>query len=216
MVASGSKQGQTPNVKTETTPAAGTPMNRQASMNRQGSAVSARPNTQSKNGAAKDATAKPQVGQKDLGNQAPQETSTLVPWANATIDPHDLLHSFQPFETGAGGAISDLNVYRSITPNDTPESSKDGVSEPNTDISEGVGLDINLDVFDDGWMPFGPSETDGFFDMNSYNVNSVDDLTMFDDDQQMVNLQPWDDMMDISALDKPFSFDNSLYSMQAD
>jgi hypothetical protein len=32
----------------------------------------------------------------------------------------------------------------------------------------------------------------------------------------MVSLQAWDDMMDISALDKPFSFDNSLYSMQAD
>jgi hypothetical protein len=216
MVASGSKQGQTPNVKTETTPAAGTPMNRQASMNRQGSAASARANTQSKNGAAKDATAKPQAGQKDLGKQAPQETTILVPWANATIDPHDLLHSFQPFETGASGAISDLNVYRSITPNDTPESSKDGVSEPNSDISEGVGLDINIDGFDDSWMPFGPSETDGLFDMNSFNANSVDDLTMFDDDQQMANLQAWDDMMDISALDKPFSFDNSLYSMQAD
>lgn len=140
----------------------------------------------------------------------------MVPWANATIDPHELLQSFQPFETGAGGAISDLNVYRSITPNDTPESSKDGVSEPNSDISEGVGLDMTIDVFDDSRMPFGLSEFDGLFDMNSFNVNSVDDLTMFDDDQQMVNVQAWDDLMDISALDKPFSFDNSLYSMQAD
>lgn len=216
MVASGSKQGQTPNVKTETTPAASTPMNRQISMNRQGSTTSARPNAQSKIGAAKDAPVKPQAGQKDSGKQAPQEIAVMDPWANATIDPHDLLQSFQSFETGAGGAISDLNVYRSITPNDTPESSKDGVSEPNSDISEGVGLDINVDIFDDSWMPFGPGETDGLFGMNSFNVNSGDDLTMFDDDQQMVNLQSWEDMVDTSAFDKPFSLDTSFYSMQAE
>jgi hypothetical protein len=216
MVVSGSKQGQTPNVKTETTPAASTPMNRQASMNRQGSTASARPNPQSKNGIAKETAAKPQAGQKDIGKQAPQETAIMDPWANATIDPHDLLQSFQSFETGAGGAISDLSGYRSITPNDTPESSKDGVSEPNSDISEGVALDINVDVFGDSWMPFGTGETDGLLDMNSINVNSVEDLTMFDDDQHMVNFQPWDDMMDTSAFDKPFSFDTSLYSMQAD
>lgn len=214
MVISGSKQGQTPNVKTETTPSAGTPMNRQASMNRQSSAAGARPNPQSKG--AKDAPAKPSAGQKDMGKQAPQDITVMDPWANATIDPHDLLQSFQPFETGANGAISDLNVYRSITPNDTPESSKDGVSEPNSDISEGVGLDINVDVFDENWIPFGPSETDALFDMSSFNVNSVDDLTMFDDDQQVVNFQSWDDMMDTSAFDKPFSLDTSFYSMQAD
>ena len=216
MVAMGSKQGQVPNVKTETTPAAGTPMNRQASVNRQGSAASARPNAQSKSGAAKDAPVKSQAGQKDLSKQAPQEISIMDPWANATIDPHDLQQSFQPFETGAGGAISDINVYRSITPNDTPESSKDGVSEPNSDISEGVNLDINVDIFDDSWMPFGASETDALFDMNSFNVNNGDDLTMFDDDQQMVNFQSWEDMVDTSAFDKSFSFDTSLYSMHAD
>jgi hypothetical protein len=216
MVASGSKQGQTPNFKTETTPAAGTPMNRQASMNRQGSTASTRPNVQSKNGAPKDAAAKPQAGQKDSTKQISQETAVLDPWANATIDPHDLLQSFQPFETGAGGTISDINVYRSITPNDTPESSKDGVSEPNSDISEGVNLDINVDIFDDNWMPFGPSETDGLFDINNFNANSGEDLTMFDDDQPMVNFQSWDDMLDTSAFDKPFSLDTSFYSMQAD
>jgi hypothetical protein len=219
MVTSGSKQEQTPNFKTEPTPATGTPMNRQASMNRQGSATGARPNMQSKIGAAKEPPAKLQAGQKDSSKQREsqaQETVVMDPWANATIDPHDLLQSFQTFETGAGGAISDINVYRSITPNDTPESSKDGVSEPNSDISEGVNLDINVDIFDDSWMPFGPSETDGLYDMNSFNVNSGEDLMMFDDDQPIVNLQSWDDMVDTSAFDKPFSFDPSFYSMQAD
>jgi hypothetical protein len=216
MVASGSIQGQTPTVKAETIPAAGTPMHRQVSMNRQGSTTSARPNAQLKNGTAKDAPAKPHVGQKDSSKQAAPEPTIMDPWANATIDPHDLLQSFQPFETGAGGAISDINVYRSITPNDTPESSKDGVSEPNSDISEGVALDINMDIFDDNWMPFGPGETDGLFDMNSFNVSGGEDLTMFDDDQQMLSFQSWDDMVDTSAFDKPFSLDTSFYSMQAD
>jgi hypothetical protein len=216
MAASASKQGQTPNVKTETTPAAGTPMNRNGSMNRQSSTANAKSSAQSKAATSKDSPAKPPATQNDSGKQVPQEALAMDSWANATIDPHDLLQSFQPFETGAGGAISDLNVYRSITPNDTPESSKDGVSEPNSDISEGVGLDINVDIFDDNWMPFGPGETDGLFDLNSFNVNSADDFTMFDDDQLIVNLQSWDDMMDQSAFDKPFSFDTSLYSMQAD
>jgi hypothetical protein len=220
MVASGSKQGQTPNVKTETTPAAGTPMDRQASMNRQGSATGARLNMQSKSGAAKESPAKGQAGQKDSGkqrgSQPPQETVVADLWANTTIDPHDLLQTFQPFETGAGGAISDINVYRSITPNDTPESSKDGVSEPNSDISEGVGLDINVDIFDDTWMPFGPSETDGIFDMNNFGVNTGEDLLMFDEDQPVVNFQTWDDMLDTSAFDKPFSLETSFFSMQAE
>jgi len=65
-------------------------------------------------------------------------------------------------------------------------------------------------------MPFGASETDALFDMNSFNVNNGDDLTMFDDDQQMVNFQSWEDMVDTSAFDKSFSFDTSLYSMHAD
>jgi len=216
MTASNSKQGQTPDIKGEGTPG-GTPMNRQVSMNRQGSAVSGKYNPPPKSVPAKDARF--QSGQKDSTkqqeSQPQQETVTLDPWANTTIDPHELLQSFQPFETGAGGAISDLNVYRSITPNDTPESSKDGVSEPNSDISEGVGLDINLDIWDDSWMPFGPSETDGLYDMNNFDANR-EDMVMMDDDPSKINYQSWDDMVDPSAFDKQFSFDTSFYSMQAD
>ncbi|KAF4625361.1 hypothetical protein G7Y89_g12805 [Cudoniella acicularis] len=221
MSTSGSKQGQTPNIKSGNTPAATTPMNRQVSMNRQGSAAGVKPSTPSKATTSKDSSAKLASGQKDTSkHQANHQQETLIDdaWANAYIDPHELLQAFQTFESGAGGAISDMNIYRSITPNDTPESSKDGVSEPNSDISEGVGLDISLDVIDDTWMPFGPSDADTTFDMNNFGVNKEEDMMMFDEEQPPINFQ-WDDMVDPTAFDKPFSFDTSLgslYSMNAD
>lgn len=194
------KQGQTPNVKTENTPTAGTPMHRQVSMNRQNSTAGAK----SKATISKDL----QQGPKDVKPiHPPQEIQD--PWANATIDPHDLFQAFQPFESGAGGAISDMNVYRSITPNDTPESSNH-VSEPNSDISDGVALDINLDIFDDSWQPFGPGGVTDF-DMGAVNEDS---MKMFDDDQP--NYSTWDDLVDQSAFDKPFAFDTSLYAMDVE
>ena len=211
MVATGSKQGQTPTIKNGTTPVS-TPMNRQVSMNRQASGPGARPATPSKGTPLKDATS------SESKPAAPQPEPVIEdPWANATIDPNDLFQAFQPFETGAGGAISDINVYRSITPNDTPESSKDsGVSEPNSDISEGVGLDINLDLFgDNNWEPFGPADTNMLFDMDNFGASKEADSLIFDDPQPALNLS-WDDMMDPSAFDKPFSFDTSLYSMNAE
>ncbi|KAH8658773.1 hypothetical protein BGZ60DRAFT_126893 [Tricladium varicosporioides] len=220
MSTSGSKQGQTPNIKAGGTPVA-TPMNRQVSMNRQGSATGARPATPSKTATAKDGTTKPALGQGNTTvpqmSQPQQEISTDDPWANATIDPHDLFQAFKTFESGAGGAISDINVYRSITPNDTPESSKDGVSEPNSDISEGVALDVQLDIFDDNWMPFGPSEVGTSFDISNFDIPKEEDIgmSMFDEEQPAINFQ-WDDMLDQAAFDKPFNFDTSLYSMSAD
>jgi hypothetical protein len=223
MSVSGSKQGQTPNMKSENTPAAATPMNRQVSMNRQSSAAGTKQGSQSKATPSKD-VAKTPASQKDASKQHPTQPpkAEVVEdlWVNATIDPHDLFQAFQPFEAGAGGAISDMNVYRSITPNDTPESSKDGVSEPNSDISDGVGLDISLDIFDDKWMPFGPSHLDTIFDNNNFNNandnGNMGDVTMFDEEQPTVNYGAWDDMVDQSAFDKPFTFDTSLYSMNAD
>ncbi|TVY57675.1 hypothetical protein LCER1_G004184 [Lachnellula cervina] len=221
-----SKQGQTPNMKGENTPTA-TPMNRQVSMNRQGSATGARPGAASK-ATPKDMPKTPasqRDASKQQSNQHPKEVVVEDPWANATIDPHDLFQAFQPFESGAGGAISDMNVYRSITPNDTPESSKDGLSEPNSDISDGVGLDISLDIFDDKWQPFGPSEIDGLFDMNMNNFDvNADGLKMFDADlsadieqqQPAMGFGSWEDMVDTAAFDRPFVFDASLYSMNAD
>ena len=201
-------------------------MNRQTSMNRQASVPGAKPNVTSnakgRTDSAKDALAKLQAGQRDPAKLVPQqaqEAAITDPWANATIDPHDLFQEIQGFESGAGGAISDMNVYRSITPNDTPESSKDGVSEPNSDISDGVGLDISLDIFDENWQPFGPSDTE-LLNINGFNFNGDgtgdDDLMMFDEEKPVPNYQSWDDLLDPSAFDKQFSFDTSMYSMNAD
>jgi hypothetical protein len=217
MTATGSKQGQTPKIEAATPSAmASTPMNRQVSMNRQGSSAD------SKTTAAKPQPSTPMdISKSQKDNTAvsaqPVAEQVLDPWANATIDPHDLFTTFAGFESGAGGAISDMNVYRAITPNDTPESSKDGVSEPNSDISDGVNLDIAVDIFDDSWMPFGPTDTDALLNsnLNSFNPSAGEDLTMFDEDI-FVPQQSWEDMGDASIFDKPFKFDTSLYSMDVE
>lgn len=215
MTATGSGQGQPPATKGESTPAASTPMNRQVSMNRQGSAAGGKPNVQSRSVPAKDTKAQPsqKEAERPKETQAPQE---IDPWANSTIDPNDLFQNFRSFETGAGGAISDVNVYRSITPNDTPESSKDGVSEPNSDVSEGVNLDISIDMFDPTWQPFGSGDPGDFLDLSSIHVNSEEDVLMFGSDVPAVKFQSWDDMMEPGVLDKPFHFDTSLFSMNAE
>lgn len=216
MAPTASKQGQTPNMKTSATPAlASTPMNRQASLND----AKSNSTSQLKVEPSKDTPGKTQndTGKKSDDASA-SDAANLDPWVNATIDPHELLQGFQNFDSGAGGAISDMNVYRSITPNDTPESSKDsGVSEPNSDISEGVALDISLDIFDENWQPFGPSDADTLFDMSSYNIDSEAgvDISMFDDDKPMAVFDNWA-KADTSVFDKPFSFDTSFYSMNAE
>jgi hypothetical protein len=190
----------TPNTKSETTPAAdATPMNRQVSMSRQGTSGSK--GVESKSNAA---------DRKTASTQAVKEVD---PWADHTIDPLSLFQNIAP-ESGALGAISDMSVYRSITPNATPESSKDGVSEPNSDVSEGVGLDINLDIFDDTWQPFG-SDADFLADMNSFNSRNQQELAVLEDDPSLV-FTSWDDLVDPTVLDKPFKFDNSLFSMSMD
>lgn len=191
----------TPNTKTETTPAAdATPMNRQVSMSRQGTS-NVKGSEPSKSTAA---------DQKTPGKQVAKEAD---PWADLTIDPLSIFQNIAP-ESGALGAISDMSVYRSITPNDTPESSKDGISEPTSDVSEGVALDINLDIFDENWQPFG-SDADFLADMTSFNNASQQELAVLEDDPSMV-FTSWDDLVDPTAFDKPFQFDNSLFSMSTD
>jgi hypothetical protein len=213
MVLGGSRQGQTPNIKSGNTPASSTPMHRQVSMNRQASASGARSATPSKGTPLKEGSG------NAIKQTAPPPPEPVIEdsWANTTIDPNDLVQGFQSFESGGGGAISDMTVYRSITPNDTPESSKDsGVSEPNSDISEGVGLDINLDLFgDNNWEPFGPSDANMVFDMDNFSSTKEVDSMLFDGPQPAFNLS-WDDLADPLSFDKPFSFDTSYYSMNAD
>ena len=196
-------KGATPKSKGETTPAAdATPINHQVSMSRQGTA----------SGKGAEPSKANVADQKTPGKPVAKETD---PWAENTIDPLAIFQNIAP-ESGALGAISDMSVYRSITPNDTPESSKDGISEPNSDVSEGVALDINLDIFgDDNWQPFGGSDADFLADMTSFNSQSQQELAVLDDDPSLV-FTSWDDMVDPTAFDKPFQFDSSLFSMSTD
>lgn len=204
-----SKQGQTPKVGISTpTASAATPMNRQSSMNRQNTAK-ARP------GSVTDASKSKKDINKEDSNQSAQEVPSNL-WVNATIDPIDLAQTFEQFGGGAGGAISDANVYQSITPNDTPESSKDGGTEPTSDISEGINLDINMDVgiFDETWHPFGGSDTLADNSMNDYNANYGDDFSMFDDPEFAIPPQKWDDLDGKINFDEPFQFNpDDQYSM---
>jgi hypothetical protein len=191
MTTSGSKQGQTPMVKE------GTPMNRQSSL---------------ADLKSKDTPLKAEETSAQKESQLPQSSQELSdPWLNATIDPHELFQAFQTFESGAGGAISDMNVYRSInTPNDTPESSNQ-VSEPTSDISDGVALDISLDIFDDSWQPFGKGFGVVADDELVFPTSDEDALKMFDDPPP--NYSSWDDLVDPGMLDKPYAFDASMFSM---
>lgn len=191
MVQSESRQGQTPTIK------AGTPMSRQDSMIRQGSST------------GKSST-KPQIEAAKLAATS-QPTVIADSWANATIDPQELFAAFQGFETGAGGTISDLNVYRSITPNESPESNSTAVTDT-SDISDGVNLDINLELnFDESWMPFGGSDINGLADLNNFDFGNEDMPIPLEDDQPMANYMSWDDMQ--QEFNKPFEFDTSMYLM---
>jgi hypothetical protein len=79
-----------------------------------------------------------------------------------------------------------------------------------------VALDISIDLLDNEWNPFGPSEADGLFGIAGFNNNLDEDLNMFLEDQPASNFQSWDDVADLSNLGKPFSFDPSPYSMNVD
>lgn len=178
MSASASKQGQTPkNV-------AGTPMSQDNAMKRTGSALS------------KGLDGKPKV---DAGGSKQTKPS---PWAGCTIDPQALLTNLG-FENGLPNIVSDANMYRSLTPKDTPESSKDGgSSEPNSDISEGAALEIDMN-----WQTFDP---DLLLDMNSTTLDGgLDPMLLLDPPSRSV--PDWDSIeVDYS---KPFQLDMSLYSM---
>jgi hypothetical protein len=183
--------------------------------------------------------ASPAMPKDKVDVQQPPTTKEPAPienlWQNASVNPMDLLQNFQGIDSAANGAISDMSVYRSITPNDTPESSKDGASEPNSDISENIDLTINLDILDDSWNPFGEmndfnglnglNDIDEFLALNKVSVadedmamnmgmnpsgNMFDDLTNYDANQS------WDDFGDANMLEKPFNFDTSGFSFNSD
>lgn len=128
-----------------------------------------------------------------------------------TIDPQDLFQNLG-MEFGGGGAISDMAVYRAITPNDTPESSKEStLSEPNSDVSEGVALNLNLDLGFDTWQPFEGDQllNMGAADMDSNFADAGGLLAM--DTSGAAEFASWDEVQ--NDFSKGFALDSSLYML---
>jgi hypothetical protein len=211
MSATPSRQGQTP-----ASTFAATPMSRGASMNRGGSNIGGK--AQDSKSAAGKANGTPKidggkVGDGKMGEAAATSSLGMDGFANY-IDPQSLFANVPGIDVAANGVISDMGLYRSLTPNDTPESSKDsGSSEPNSDISEGAGLDIDLD-----WQPL---DTDLLLDLGSFNIENlehvessgadIDEALLGEAMAAQATMPSWDDMM--ADPSKPFAFDDSLYFM---
>ncbi|KAI2463946.1 hypothetical protein F4781DRAFT_440047 [Annulohypoxylon bovei var. microspora] len=201
-----SKQGLTPMSRADATP-----MSREPSMKRQGSTAGSRPADLAKTMAGRTGTPKADSGIKGgdnaTGSGKPDDGRSQAPaadsaWTMMTVDPQDLFHNLG-IEGGGGGAISNMDVYRAITPNDTPESSKDSASsEPNSDVSEGVSLNLQLNMGFDIWNPFGGGPhvdiDSGDVDLSGTGENSFQAFS-------------WDDVH--IDFNKEFQLDTSLYSM---
>jgi len=167
MSASLSKQGIGPSMKAEPV---GTPMSRADSMKRQASAARAAEagkGTPGRNTPATRVEATPKMAEAEV----PASAATFDPWEGTTIDPQELSATFGfGGESSAQGAITDFSVYRNaFTPNDTPESKEDsGASEPNSDISDGAMLDIDLSV----WMA---DDSTLLEEMNNFTVKPMEE-----------------------------------------
>lgn len=202
MSVSNSKQGQTPgNLGNTPVSQDGIAMKRSASGLSKGH--------EAKFGVKLDVSSKPSDMKPVEMTLAP---SVMDPWVNSTIDPQTLLHNLG-FENGLPNIISDANIYRSLTPNDTPESSKDsGASEPNSDISEGAAIDIDVN-----WQTI---DTDLLLDLNNTSLEAelssleaggttLDPSLLLDTTSG--SAPDWDDIHIDFA--KPFQLDTSYYSM---
>jgi hypothetical protein len=205
-----SKQGQTPSNKPDP---ASTPMSRGVSMNRQGSALSKASDGKAagpRSVPTQQPTPRPELVKATPEAQAPAVLDNA--WAASTIDPQSLMNSLGGNAFG-GGVFGENMLYRSLTPNDTPESSKDsGTSEPNSDISETANLDIGL-----SWQPF---ENDLLVNMDTFSLEGLEGIEGFEGleglDADMgltgdvsVPFTGWDDL----AGDKGLTMDTSLFSM---
>ncbi|KAK5631765.1 hypothetical protein RRF57_007479 [Xylaria bambusicola] len=183
---------------------------RDVPMKRQGSTTGSKPNELIKTIAGKTSTPKPEVVVKSEGatpiavangGVIPQFPSSEL--MGTTIDPQELLSGVTGLEFGGDGAISDMNVYRSITPNDTPESSKDSASsEPNSDLSEGVALNVTLDMGFGTWDPFALGHDGTSMDMGSMDLSGLPYPGF-----------AWDEVN--PEFDKPFSMDTSFFQLDA-
>lgn len=140
-------------------------------------------------------------GNQTVNKSVQEQPRVEDPWAAAGIDPNLLTNSFELFSTNN-------ETWRSITPNDTPESSKDGISEPNSDISEGVDLTIRLDMFDNPWDAF----PGGDLQYNIGNLN-FDDDDLMGEGSGLNNEFTWDDIPPPTGKVQDFS---SYYMMSTE
>ncbi|KAH9883897.1 hypothetical protein F4778DRAFT_800612 [Xylariomycetidae sp. FL2044] len=196
-----SKQGQAPIVKNEAAM-----MSRGASMMRQSSGTGFKAGEAIKTMPGKTSTPKSEAHAKAAGNAAgggkTEPAMAEMAWPSRTIDPQELFGNLGGVESGGGGTISNMNAYRSITPNDTPESIKDSASsEPNSDVSEGMTLNVTIDMGFDTWQPFEGGQYTGMDDMVDMDAAGSSSFDGFS----------WDDVP--NDFGKPFQFDTSLYSL---
>lgn len=146
MSASVSEQGQAPGSKIKPGPA---PMSRGASMQRNSSAAGGRPSqsagTPGRTSTPRLGDAKTPAGKEEAG--APGTVADDL-WLGSTVDPQDLFAPVSSaLEQVSGNIMSEFAQYVSLTPDDTPESSKDsGASEPTSDIPDHSALDHDLNM----------------------------------------------------------------------
>ena len=143
-------------------------------------------------------------------------------WTSSGVDPSVLTQVFKPFSTGALGSISNIDAYRSRM-EDSPESSSTDNSkgsDPNSDITEGVSMEIRMEM-DDGWNPFGDS------DVNALTIAEEPDLSFRGEEVDgMLGLEggvmneleapvedSWDQFVSWEEPDKPFNFDTAAFEM---
>lgn len=196
MSAGRSMQGQTATSRPESTP-----MSRDATMRRQGSAAGGRPgekigNTGRNAGAKTDAAPPVGDGRLAAGIQGA-----------GTVDPQDLFANLgNSLDSVSGNFMSDFGTYRSVTPNDTPESNKDSVvSEPTSDIPEGAVLDIAMTM--DNAL-----DLDLLMNMDNFGVETHDEGNNEMLSEQLLRFPLEDVLKDFSG---PFRVDTSRYFMDA-
>ncbi|SPO01167.1 uncharacterized protein DNG_03914 [Cephalotrichum gorgonifer] len=211
MSATQSKQGQTP------VSFAPTPMSRGPSMNRSASGTGARPQG-GKAGGAKAATPAGKAGAAATGptSKTPAAADAYA-GTSTTIDPQALFSGIPGFDPVTGGLFSDPTVFQALTPNDTPESSKDsGSSEPMTDLPEfgGVGdADPQWHALGDGFTMMAASSADPGL------LLGAGDTEVDAWDGGLLAGEAGGDMLDIDwnevnvDFSKPLGLDTSLYSM---
>lgn len=163
---------------------------------------------------------KPSPSTKAKDMKPPQD-----PWTASSVNPQELMAIYKPFESGANGAISNVDAYRSITPNDTPESTESsrGSDALNSDITDGTALDITMQFADD-WEPFGGGDLDAFMitevpkpvDPDPRPIGHRGDNEMVYNElpgSEADDLGGWDDLVQWGDPDQPYAFESSLFEM---